>query len=116
MIGTSSTTDDEAVALSKDQLEAILQGVTEGITVQGVGEDSRLIYANQAAAYLVGFDSVATLLATPLSRIMRHFELMDEAGRPMPLADLPGRRALLGEKPEEVLVRFRHKETGEERW
>lgn len=115
MIGTSSTTEDEGEALSKDQLEAILQGVTEGITVQGVG-GSRLIYANKAAAHLVGFDSVAALLATPLSQIMQHFELMDEAGRPMPLADLPGRQAMLGEKPKEVLVRFRHKETGEERW
>ena len=41
---------------------------------------------------------------------------MDERGEPFPLEALPGRRALSGEDNPETVVRFRVKETGEERW
>ena len=37
-------------------------------------------------------------------------------GRPFPLENLPGRRALQGEPKSSVTVRFRIQETGEERW
>jgi signal transduction histidine kinase len=104
---------DEELRRSKGQLEAILQGVTEGITVQAAGG---LLYANEAAAGVIGFDSVEELLSTPLAQIMERFEVMDEAGRPFPLRDLPGRQALLGKQPEEVLLRFRNKASGEEQW
>ena len=41
---------------------------------------------------------------------------MDEEGHPLPQEDLPGRRALSGERVESVLLGYRIRELGEERW
>src|SRR5438105_7165688 len=45
---------------SRDQLVAILGGIAEGVTVQDL--DGRLIYANDIAAHLSGFDSAEEFL------------------------------------------------------
>lgn len=105
---------EEALRQSRDQLEIILHGIKEGITVQA--PDGNLIYANAAAAQLIGYDSVEALLQTPVNEVMKNFEVMDEAGRPIPVDSLPGRLALQGQQPEEQLLRFRLKEGNEERW
>ena len=47
---------------------------------------------------------------------MSRFEVFDEHGRPFPPDNFPGRRALGGENPPDVLVQFRVRATGEERW
>ena len=47
---------------------------------------------------------------------MARFEVFDEDGRPFPAEGFPGRLALAGENPADVLVRFRVVATGEERW
>ena len=104
----------EELRQSQSQLEAILQGITEGITVQT--PDGRLLYANQAAAELSGYTSPEEFLATPLPEVMARFELLDEQGQPFPAGRLPGRLALQGERASEVLLRWRIRETGVERW
>jgi PAS domain S-box-containing protein len=105
---------EEELRRSRDQLQAIFQSVAEGITVQD--PTGRLIYANDAAARQTGFATVEEFLAAPLSGIMQRFELTDESGAPFSFERLPGRQALRGETPEDVVVRFRDPETGEERW
>jgi light-regulated signal transduction histidine kinase (bacteriophytochrome) len=75
-----------------------------------------LVYANEAAARLVGYPSARALLEAPLQEVLQKFDITDEFGQPFPLSDLPGRRALQGERSPETLVRFRQVETGEERW
>jgi len=99
---------------ARDQLEAILSGVADGVTAQA--PDGRLLFANQAAVRVLGYDSAEELLAAPLSEVMQRFEVFDERGRPFPLERLPGRRALLGERGAEELLRFRARATGDERW
>jgi PAS domain S-box-containing protein len=105
---------EDALRLSREQQAIILQGVVDGITAQD--PQGRLIYANDAAARLIGYASPQELLATPLAEVMKNFVVMDEAGRPLPLDRLPGRRALEGEQPSPMLVRFRVLTTGNERW
>jgi PAS domain S-box-containing protein len=105
---------DEELRRSRDQLEVILQGVEDGITVQD--RTGRLIYANQTAARLCGFPDPESLIAAELSEFLRRFALFDEAGHFLPIERLPGRRAMLGERPDPLLVRFRVLETGAERW
>ena len=105
---------EEALKLSREQQAIILQGVADGITAQDL--KGRLIYANDAAARLIGFPSPQALLNAPISEVMRNFAVMDETGQPLPLERLPGRQALNGEQPETTLVRFRVVKTGEERW
>ena len=96
-----------------EQLEIILRGVADGITTQD--PSGELIYANEAAARIVGYPTVATFMKAPLREVMSRFEVADETGRPLPLEELPGRKALLG-KNTEALLRFREAATGEERW
>jgi PAS domain S-box-containing protein len=105
---------EQALRESRDQLEAILDGVEDGITV--MAPDGRLLWANEGAARAIGYDSVEDLLAAPGTEIMARFELMDEEGAPLPTERLPGRRALRGERSPKELVGFRVVGTGEQRW
>jgi PAS domain S-box-containing protein len=99
---------------ARDQLEAILRGVADAVTAQG--PDGRLLFANEAAVELLGYESSEALLAAPLDEILSRFEVLDESGRPFPVDQLPGRRALAEGEGGEVVVRFRVQATGEERW
>jgi PAS domain S-box-containing protein len=104
----------QATDSTERQLELVLRGVTEAITVQD--EKGRLVYANDAAAEMVGFPSAEALLAASPEERMAGFEVLDDDGRPLPIEKLPGRRALAGEESSETVVRYRVRATGEERW
>jgi PAS domain S-box-containing protein len=99
---------------SRRQLEVILRQVADGVTVQDA--TGRLVYANEAAAHMTGFDSAEQLLAVPIEAVLDRFELLDEDRRPLPPESLPGRLALTGVENAEQLVCYRIRETGEERW
>jgi len=96
------------------QLEAILRGVADAVTAQA--PDGRLLFANEAAAASMGFESPEALMNAPLEDLMGRYDMLDEDGDPYPLEALPGRRALAGEDGAESVVRFRVRGTGEERW
>ena len=96
------------------RLEAIVGAIADGITAQDV--TGRLVYANDAAAQLVGVDSAEELLALPLEELLVRFELLDEQRRSLPLDELPGRVALRTGRSQERTVCYRMPETGEERW
>lgn len=104
----------EELRRSKDELDFILAGVADGITAQA--PDGTLIYANDAAVATLGCETLEELLSTPLLDIMSRFEVYGEDGGVFPPERLPGRIALTGEKPEDAVMRFRVKVTGEERW
>ena len=99
---------------ARDQLEAILRGVADGVTAQA--PDGRLLFANDAAVATLGYESREALLAAPTREILDRFEILDECGDPFPVEQLPGRRALERGEAAQALVRFRVRETGEERW
>lgn len=99
---------------SRQHLAAILDGVTDGITVQD--ESGRLLFANSAAARLVGLASAEEMLTTTPGAIVERFEILDEEGRPFPVDRLPGRLAMRGEETPGVTLRYRERATGSERW
>jgi PAS domain S-box-containing protein len=105
--------DQSEMRRSRDQLDLILRSITEGVTVQS--PDARLIFANDAAARLCGFESAAALVAASPQEIFARFEVFREDGAPFPPEQLPGRIALAG-RASSAVVRFRAKRTGEERW
>jgi PAS domain S-box-containing protein len=104
----------EELKASRDQLEAVLQGVAEGITAQA--PTGKVIYANEAAARLTGFSSVQEMLTSSPAEVLARYEILDEEGRPFPVDEFPGRRALAGEEGGEEVIRLRILATGEERW
>jgi PAS domain S-box-containing protein len=99
---------------ARDQLEAILGGVADAVTAQA--PDGRLLFANDATVELLGFESSEQLLSAPRNEILSRFEILDEHGQPFPADQLPGRRALAEGEGGDVVLRFRVRATGEERW
>ena len=92
----------------------LLDAVGDGITIQDT--TGRLVYANPAAARIIGFDSPADLIALPTLEVLQRFEMFDEDGAPFPLEHLPGRAVLAGQPAGERVIQFRTRATGEQRW
>jgi PAS domain S-box-containing protein len=105
---------EQELRQSRDQIEIMLRGVADGITAQN--PTGQLIYANDAAAQLTGYDSAQELLDAPLQQVLGKFDLLDEAGEPLPFSEMPSRQALHGIQPSARIMRFRVRATGEERW
>lgn len=91
-------------AQARDQLEIILQGVADGIAVYT--DDNRIVYANEAAAQLIGFASVSSLIAASADTILAQFTLSDEQGHMLGPSDLPHRRVLSGEKEAQATIGY----------
>jgi signal transduction histidine kinase len=104
----------DALIRSSRGWDTVLAGVLDGVTVQD--RTGRLIYANPAGLALIGFATLDALLAATPAEVMQAFRLFDEAGRPMPLDALPGRRALLNEPSQPTTVRYVVHPSGEERF
>src|SRR5258708_1188185 len=99
---------------SYKNFEDILQAVADGITVQD--PQGNIVYANSAAAKVLGFNSIDELLQTPTLRIVENFELFNEAGEPISPNLLPGRLALLGEQSASLKGKWHRKDTKTYRW
>ncbi|HEY2636144.1 MAG TPA: PAS domain-containing protein, partial [Solirubrobacteraceae bacterium] len=96
------------------RLQAILRNLDEAVTVQDAA--GRSIFANEAAAGLLGLPSPEALLAASPGETMRRFEVTREDGTPVVLEELPAYRLIRGEPAEPTLVRNVVAATGEERW
>jgi PAS domain S-box-containing protein len=92
-------------------LQEVLRLAAEPITVQDA--DGRLVYANEAAARMNGFASAEDFLAAPIDEVIARYTMIDESGAPLTREQLPGRRALRGERESDAVVGFRV--TGEQR-
>jgi PAS domain S-box-containing protein len=103
-----------ALRLLEQRLEAILTSVAEAITV--IDRDGRTVFANQAAADLLGFPTPAELTGAPPGAIMSRFRVCSEQGDELDLESMPARRLFRGEHPEPLLVQNVVRATGEERW
>jgi serine phosphatase RsbU (regulator of sigma subunit)/PAS domain-containing protein len=99
---------------TRDDLRAIIEGIADAVTAQD--PLGRLVYANDAAVRLLGFESAEEMLAAPPGSIRDAFEMFDERGEPIPFDILPGRRALLGEHPPPMTVRYVTRSTSAVRW
>ncbi len=104
----------EELRRSADEVEAILRGVGSAITVQDT--TGSLVFANDAAARMLRMPSADAVLESSPQMIVERFEIRDEDRNPLPLEELPGRKAMAGERPPDRVVFFRDRETGEERW
>ena len=99
---------------SEAQLTAALSTLAEAVTVEHA--EGALIYANEAAARMLGLDSAQEVLATPVQEMLGAFETRKEDGSPLTLDDLPGRRLLAGEEPRPLVIQTIDKATGEVAW
>jgi PAS domain S-box-containing protein len=98
----------------EQRLAAILVNLAEAITL--VDAQGQMVFANQAAADLLGASSPEELTRARPGSIMERFLVLDEQGRELTLESMPSRRLFRGERPEPLLVRNIVRATGEERW
>ena len=104
----------EQLQAARDQFEVILGSVADGIVAEA--PDGRLLYANAAAAQVVGYPSVQAMLDSVPGERLQRFVIMDEAGQPLPPYQLPGRLVLRGAEQAARVVRYRALATGQEHW
>ena len=99
---------------TRERFARILEVLGEAVTVQAA--DGRMVYANTAAARLVGCETPEQLLATPASELTARFEITDADGKPVGYEDLPAVRLLAGLDAPPLLTRSRRRATGAELW
>ena len=97
------------------QLTAALSTLAEAVTIQHT--EGALIYANEAAARMLGFDSAQELLASPIEELVAAFDSTNEDGTPLRQEELPGRHVINGvREPKPLIVRAVDRKTGAVAW
>jgi PAS domain S-box-containing protein len=96
---------------TQEELRAILEGVADAVTAED--PDGKLVYVNAAAVGMLGDGDGQ--VPPDMRELMARLEVADEHGRPLPPECLPGRRALSGEHPMPLVVRFRRDRTDDRR-
>ena len=99
---------------SEERLNVVLDALGEAVTIRG--RDEHLIFANGAALERMGVASLEELRRADPRALMEGWETVGEDGREIRLDDLPSMRALAGERPEPLMLRTVHRETGEQGW
>jgi PAS domain S-box-containing protein len=103
-----------ALELEKRRTETVFQSVSDGIVVQD--DSGKIVFANDAAAHLLGLSAGEQLRGQPADRIFAGLEPRDEDEHALEASELPGARALAGEAAPETLISYRSVESGWERW
>lgn len=91
--------------IGSDAFQAAMGCLDQGITIQDASGE--LVYANAAAARMLGLESPQAMLQQGRARLNARFELFDESGEPMDWERLPGRAILAGREPTDLLFQFR---------
>ncbi|MDQ3549736.1 MAG: PAS domain S-box protein, partial [Chloroflexota bacterium] len=103
-----------SVLESREHLEAILQGVADGVIVQDA--EGVIAYANEAAAQLLGVPSILSLLHHSIADVFAPFDLFDTTGSPLSTANLPAQAVFQGDSSARRTIILRHRESSDERW
>ncbi len=113
-LALDNATLSQTVTGLERRLEAMLTNLAEAVIVREAGGD--IVFANSAAARLLNLGSVRDVTAATPQELMELYDVFDEAGARLELANLPSSCAARGEEPEPLLVRNVSRATGEERW
>jgi anti-sigma regulatory factor (Ser/Thr protein kinase) len=99
---------------TRRRVEGILDALAEAVTVND--EQGRTVWANEAAARMLGAASVDEVITSRPGELAGRFHMTREDGTPVELDDLPGRRLLAGLDAPPLLTRSVVRRTGEERF
>lgn len=106
-------TTNTQLSRTTTQLEAILNAVSNGITVQD--SSGVYIYANAAAAELTGLSPQKIMEISP-NEIRASYRMFDENGNPLDIEDMPFRKALKHGIRSEITLRSQSPYVEGERW
>jgi hypothetical protein len=102
------------MAQDRKVLDILFHHAAEGVTMQD--RSGQVVYANDEAARLVGFERGADLVKATPEEILSRIEMVDRNGAPMPLEAIPGRRVLAGAPMAEGVVGHRRPGSPRTRW
>jgi PAS domain S-box-containing protein len=94
-------------------LDVLFKHAREAVTVQD--QSGGLVYANDRAAAMLGFESGEEMVAAPPA-FFSDFEMIDESGSSLSFEVLPGRRVLSGEDSPEITIGYRKPGSRRVRW
>jgi PAS domain S-box-containing protein len=103
-----------AADAARERLDVMLGALAEAVTVHD--EHGQTIYANDAAARLLGATSIDEILTSQPGEVAARFRMTREDGSPIGVDELPGRRAVLGKVAEPTLTRSVNLDSGDEYW
>ena len=99
---------------TRARLDGVLGTLAEAVTVHD--DEGQTVYANEAAARLLGRNSPEEVTAARPGELAARFVITKEDGSPVEVQDLPGRRLVAGESAPELLTRSIDRETGRGYW
>jgi PAS domain S-box-containing protein len=106
---------EDALRDTKTQLEAVLNGIADGIMV--LDSRKQLVYANAMAVTASGFKTPEDMLHARLpGGPLSQYEICDEAGQPVPLERHPSMIALGGRTSRAVVLQYKRKNERETKW
>ncbi len=97
----------------KESADEFLNALTDGVFV--FDTNFKTIYINKAGAVNSGYSSLEEMIKKPL-KWRSNLEIRDETGLPIPLEELPGRKALREKKSFQTVLQYKNLKTGEIRW
>ena len=103
-----------AAAPLQARLADIFDSVADGVTV--MDRSGRLVFANDTAARLLGRERADEVIGMSGAELLEEWQLLDDAGDPLPFERMPTRRALVGELEPEETIRFRRRGSADDRW
>jgi PAS domain S-box-containing protein len=112
--GLASTQLVADLRRTRRRVERILDALAEAVVVHD--ESGRTVWANDAAARLLGAASVEEVVSREPRDLAARFHITHEDGSPVGIDDFPGRRVVLGQDAPPMLTRSVRRDTGEERW
>jgi PAS domain S-box-containing protein len=96
------------------RLAAVFDSVADGVTV--LDRSGRIQFANDTAAQLLGRSRGSEVVGMSGADLFAEYELLESDGGSLDMNLLPTRRAFAGEDAPEMVVRFRSRNGGGDRW
>uniref|UniRef100_A0A831TFK3 PAS domain S-box protein n=1 Tax=Thermorudis peleae TaxID=1382356 RepID=A0A831TFK3_9BACT len=105
---------EEKLRSARDQLQAILANIADGVAV--LMPDGRIRYANEALAQLFGYPSAGELIGLELLAVYERLQMRDENGGPLSPEAMPVWQVFQGVPATEATYCFQPLGSSEDRW
>jgi len=106
-------TYEQELQTTKTQLEFIISSMSDGVTA--LDRNLQPIFVNQAAAKMLDYRSPGHIAETPAPQLDQNMQVFDEQHQPIPLDDMPQRKAIFQGISSELTYLLRMP-SGAERW
>jgi len=104
---------DDPLTDERHLREVVVSAINEGVVA--IDASGRFVFANEAAARLLGFADARALTALARGDIFGRWQVLDESGAPIPVDELPASQALRGAAAEREL-HLRSRSGLDDRW